>query len=91
MGHMSPRQYARLIREWVTGIGLQAEDDRTHSLRRTKASIVYKATGNLRAVLSGPAGAKFSHQPVQKSMPGKTRRMTHQSRVSGFFESLFSL
>ena len=32
------------------GIGLQAEDYGTHSLRRTKASIIYKATGNLRAV-----------------------------------------
>lgn len=34
----------------MTGIGLQAEDYGTHSLRRTKASIIYKATGNLRAV-----------------------------------------
>jgi site-specific recombinase XerC len=42
--------YARLVREWATGIGLQAEDYGTHSLRRTKASIVCKATGNLRAV-----------------------------------------
>lgn len=48
--HMSTRQYARLVREWVTGIGLQAEEYGTHSLRRTKASIIYKATGNLRAV-----------------------------------------
>ena len=50
MKHMSTRQYARLLREWVTGIGLQAEEYGTHSLRRTKASIIYKATGNLRAV-----------------------------------------
>jgi integrase len=40
--HISTRQYARLVEEWVTGIG--------HSLRRTKASIIYKRTGNLRAV-----------------------------------------
>lgn len=46
---MSTRQYARLVREWVTGIGLQAEEYGT-LLRRTKASIIYKATGNLRAV-----------------------------------------
>jgi integrase len=45
MAHMSTRQYARLVREWVTGIGLHAEDYGTHSLRRTKASIIYKATG----------------------------------------------
>jgi len=48
--HMSTRQYARLVDEWVTGIGLPGEDYGTHSLRRTKASIIYKATGNLRAV-----------------------------------------
>lgn len=48
--HMGTRQYARLVDEWVTGIGLPSEDYGTHSLRRTKASIIYKATGNLRAV-----------------------------------------
>lgn len=48
--HISTRQYARLVDEWVTGIGLRCEDYGTHSLRRTKASIIYKATGNLRAV-----------------------------------------
>ena len=48
--HISIRQYARLVDEWVTGVGLPSEDYGTHSLRRTKASIIYKATGNLRAV-----------------------------------------
>jgi site-specific recombinase XerC len=48
--HISTRQYARLVDEWVTAIGLPREDYGTHSLRRTKASIIYKATGNLRAV-----------------------------------------
>src|SRR5687768_7411707 len=48
--HISTRQYARLVDEWVTGIGLRREDYGTHSLRRTKASIIYKQTGNLRAV-----------------------------------------
>jgi integrase len=48
--HISTRQYARLVDEWVTAIGLWREDDGTHSLRRTKASIIYKAIGNLRAV-----------------------------------------
>jgi integrase len=48
--HQSTRQYARLVDEWITGIGLRQEDYGTHSLRRTKASIIYKATGNLRAV-----------------------------------------
>jgi len=48
--HISTRQYARLVDEWMTGIGLRPEDYGTHSLRRTKASIIYKQTGNLRAV-----------------------------------------
>lgn len=47
---MSTRQYARLVDEWVTAVGLRSEDYGTHSLRRTKASIIYNATGNLRAV-----------------------------------------
>jgi site-specific recombinase XerC len=38
------------VDEWVTGIGPRREDYGTHSLRRTKASIIYKQTGNLRAV-----------------------------------------
>ena len=50
MAHMSTRQYARLADEWVTGIGLRREDYGTHSLRQTKASMIYKQTGNLRAV-----------------------------------------
>lgn len=48
--HISRRQYARLVDEWVGAIGLRPEEYGTHSLRRTKASIIYKATGNLRAV-----------------------------------------
>ena len=48
--HMSTRQYARLVDEWVTAIGLRRAEFGTHSLRRTKASMIYKATGNLRAV-----------------------------------------
>ena len=48
--HIGTRQYARLVDEWVTAIGLRREDYGTHPLRRTKAPIIYKATGNLRAV-----------------------------------------
>ncbi len=47
---ISTRQYARLVDEWVTAIGLRREDYGTHSLRRTKAAIIYKQTGNLRDV-----------------------------------------
>jgi len=48
--HMSTRQYARLVDEWVPAIGLRPEEYGTHSLRRTKASMIYKATGNIRAI-----------------------------------------
>lgn len=48
--HISTRQYARLVDEWVTAIGLRRQEYGTHSLRRTKASMIYKATGNLRAI-----------------------------------------
>ena len=50
MAHLSTRQYARLVEEWVKGIGLHKEDYGTHSLRRTKASLIYKQTSNLRAL-----------------------------------------
>ena len=48
--HPSTRQYGRLVDEWVGAIGLKPQDYGTHSLRRTKASMIYKQTGNLRAV-----------------------------------------
>jgi integrase len=48
-GHLSTRQYARLVREWVRLIDLEPGAYGTHSLRRTKVALVYKKTGNLRA------------------------------------------
>lgn len=49
-GQLSTRQYARLVDEWMIGAGLMRSEYATHSLRRTKASIIYRAIGNLRAV-----------------------------------------
>jgi integrase len=49
-GHMSTRQYARLIDEWVTAIGLRKAEYGTHSLRHTKAAMIYRAAGNIRAI-----------------------------------------
>jgi integrase len=48
--HMSTRQYARLLDSWLYKIGLDPALYGTHSLRRTKATLIYKRTGNLRAV-----------------------------------------
>jgi integrase len=50
MGHLSTRQYTRLVDEWVATIGLDCREYGAHSMRRTKTSLIYKATGNLRAV-----------------------------------------
>ena len=50
VGHHSTRQYARLVDEWVDAVGLRRAEYGTHTLRRTKASMIYKATGNLRAI-----------------------------------------
>jgi len=47
---LTTRQYARLVHEWVTCIGLDPAKFGTHSLRRTKAVLIYRRTGNLRAV-----------------------------------------
>jgi integrase len=47
---MTTRQYARLVSEWIASIGLDPTLFGTHSLRRTKATLIYRRTGNLRAV-----------------------------------------
>ena len=47
---MTTRQYARLVSEWIAGIGLEPRFFGTHSLRRTKATLIYRRTGNLRAI-----------------------------------------
>ena len=47
---MTTRQYARFVSEWIAGIGLDPRVFGTHSLRRTKATLIYRRTGNLRAV-----------------------------------------
>ena len=48
--HLSTRQYARLLDSWVQEIGLDPATYGTHSLRRTKASLIYRRTKDLRAV-----------------------------------------
>ena len=48
--HLSTRQYARIVDRWVSSIGLDPRKFGTHSLRRTKAALIYQKTGNLGAV-----------------------------------------
>lgn len=48
--HVSTRQYARIVRRWVGSIGLDPSAYGTHTMRRTKATLIYRRTKNLRAV-----------------------------------------
>ena len=47
---ITTRHFARLVLHWIASIGLDANRFGTHSLRRTKATLIYRRTGNLRAV-----------------------------------------
>jgi len=48
--HISTRQYARIVENWVKDVGLDSALYGTHTLRRTKPTLIYKRTHNLRAV-----------------------------------------
>jgi len=48
--HVSTRQYARIVHRWIEAAGLDSSAYGTHSMRRTKATLIYKRTKNLRAV-----------------------------------------
>ncbi len=84
--HVSTRQYARIVRSWVSQIGLDSAAYGTHTLRRTKASLIYRRTKNLRA---GPAGQR----PPVADRPAAvipTLELTSRKRpvASGATESL---
>jgi integrase len=48
--HITTRQYARIVEKWVASIGLDPADYGTHSFRRTKATLIYRQTKNIRAI-----------------------------------------
>ncbi len=48
--HLSTRQYARIVNAWIEEIGLDTANYGTHTMRRTKVSLIYKRTKNLRAI-----------------------------------------
>ena len=56
--NMTTRQYARLVSEWIGSVGLDPRLFGTHSLRRTKATLIYRRTGNLNSRRCGPLCAK---------------------------------
>lgn len=47
---ITTRQYGRIVKNWIGSIDLPKSSYATHSLRRTKATLIYRKTGNLRAV-----------------------------------------
>ena len=69
--HLSTRQYARIVDQWVASIGLDPHKYGTHSLRRTKAAQIYRKTGNLRAVQLLLGHTKLDYLP-RKTMSRHT-------------------
>jgi integrase len=63
---LTTRQYARLVGDWVSSIGLDRLKFGTHSLRRTKATLIYRRTGNLRAVQLLLGHTKIDYLPYGK-------------------------
>jgi integrase len=49
-GHITTRQYARIVASWLESIGLNRASYGTHTMRRTKVTLIYRQTKNLRAV-----------------------------------------
>ncbi|MBC8725735.1 tyrosine-type recombinase/integrase [Paraburkholderia sp. 31.1] len=61
--HISTRQYARMVHQWVAAIGLDPTAYGTHTMRRTKATLIYKRTKNLRAVQLLLGHSKLDYLP----------------------------
>jgi integrase len=83
---LTTRQYARLVGEWVASVGLDPSKFGTHSLRRTKAVLIYRRTGNLRAVqlLLGHSKIESAVRYLgSRSMtPSKSRRRSTSDGMS---------
>ena len=70
--HVSTRQYSRIVGSWVGSIGLDPATYGTHSLRRTKATLIYRRTRNLRAVQLLLGHTKLDYLP-RRTMSRLTR------------------
>jgi hypothetical protein len=68
---ITTRQYARLVSQWIASIGLDPSFYGTHSLRRTKATLIYRRTGNLRAVQ-----LLFGHRKIEGTVRFSESRLT---------------
>jgi site-specific recombinase XerC len=72
--HLGTRQYARILGHWVDELGLDRADYGTHSMRRTKATLIYRRTKNLRAV---PLLLGHSKLDYRQSRPKSLRAGNH--------------
>jgi integrase len=63
---LTTRQYARLVGEWIARIGLDPLKFGTHSLRRTKATLIYRRTGNLRAATTARPHENRKHRALPR-------------------------
>jgi integrase len=73
---MTVRQYARLVSEWIASIGLDPRIYSTHSLRRTKVTLIYRRTGNLRAVQ-----LLLGHTKIESTRMSPTRSLASRCLV----------
>jgi site-specific recombinase XerD len=67
--HLSTRQYARIVKQWIMLMGADPCEHGTHSLRRTKATLIYRQTKNLRAVQ-----LLLGHRKIESTLPWYRRR-----------------
>jgi len=72
--HISTRQYARIVEQWVTAAGLDPAAYGTHSMRRTKATLIYKRTKNLRAVQLLLGHSKLDYLPRRTMSRDRSER-----------------
>jgi len=63
--HLGTRQYARIVNGWVKHIGLDPCAYGTHSMRRTKVTLIYRRTKNLRAVQLLLGHSKLDYLPCR--------------------------
>ena len=73
--HLSTRQYARIVGAWIREIGLDARAYGTHTMRRTKASLIYRRTKNLRAVQLLLGHSKLDYLPCRTMSHGARTRL----------------
>ena len=87
--HLGTRQYARILEGWVEELGLDPTEYGTHSMRRTKATLIYRRTKNLRAVqlLLGHSKLDYGRRRTMSrcvAAPGGARVRTAEHSPDGY-------